>query len=196
MINVLFKIIDFCFSAGQKKFIVFGKSAYWSHKKENSFSKQSLKSAVRFLIAECHFTIGNIVFTQTTGIPMGIDPALFCVNLYLYNFEKDYVGLLIHNDKRMASKFHGMYRFIDDLCAINDGNQFDTSKKDIYPPELELKREHHGEHATFLDLDISIKDGQFSYKLYDKRDAFPFSIVRTPHLSSNIPEFVLWQIQV
>ena len=92
----------------------------------------------------------------------------------------------------MACKFHGMYRFIDDLCAINDGNQFDTSNKDIYPPELELKREHHGEHATFLDLDISIKDGQFSYKLYDKRDAFPFSIVRMPHLSSNIPEFVFY----
>ena len=193
LINVLFKIIDFCFSAGQKKFInVFGKSAYWSHNKENSFSKQSLKSAVRFLIAECHFTIGNIVFTQTIGIPMGIDPAPFWANLYLYNFEKDYIESLIHNDKRMAGKFHGMYRFIDDLCAINDGNQFDTSNKDIYPPELELKREHHGEHATFLDLDISIKDGQFSYKLYDKRDAFPFSIVRMPHLSSNIPEFVFY----
>ena len=27
----------------------------------------------------------------------------------------------------------------------------------------------------------------FMYKLFDKRDAFPFSIVRMPDLSSNIP---------
>ena len=36
--------------------------------------------------------------------------------------------------------------------------------------------------ATFLELDIMIWADIFVYKLYDKRDAFPFSIVR-----SNIP---------
>ena len=59
--------------------------------------------------------------------------------------------------------------------------------KDIYPEELELKLEHHGTHATFLDLDIEIKDGIFVYKLFDKRDAFSFDIVRMPFICSNIP---------
>ena len=49
-----------------------------------------------------------------------------------------------------------------------------------------MKVEHQGYHATFLDLDITVKDGIFIYKLFDKRDAFPFYIVRMPHLSSNI----------
>ena len=67
-----------------------------------------------------------------------------------------------------------------------------TSHHEIYPKELELKIEHHGDHATFLDLDITIQNGIFVYKLFDKRDKFPFFIVRMPHLSSNIPSSVFY----
>ena len=81
LINILFKVIDFAFSAGKKKYInVSGKSAYWTHNRNLSFTIHSLKSSVRFLISECHFVIGNLVFTQDIGIPMGIDPAPFWGN--------------------------------------------------------------------------------------------------------------------
>ena len=30
------------------------------------------------------------------------------------------------------------------------------------------------------------------YKLFDKRDAFPFFIVRMPYISSNIPSFIFY----
>ena len=52
--------------------------------------------------------------------------------------------------------------------------------------------EHRGNHATFLDLDITIIDDIFVYKLFDKRDKFPFFIVRMPHLCSNIPSSVFY----
>ena len=52
---------------------------------------------------------------------------------------------------------------------------------------MELKCEHLGASATFLELDILIRNNIFGYKLFDKRDAFPFSIVRMPELLSNIP---------
>lgn len=52
---------------------------------------------------------------------------------------------------------------------------------------MELKKEHEGLHATFLDLETNVDNNIFVYKLFDKRDAFPFSIVRMPYLSSNIP---------
>ena len=99
---------------------------------------------------------------------------------------------MISTDKRKALKFHGIFRFIDDLCAINDSDEFSMSHQDIYPPELELKVEHQGNHATFLDLDISVNNDGFVYKLFDKRDTFPFFIVRMPYLSSNIPEFIFY----
>ena len=47
-------------------------------------------------------------------------------------------------------------------------------------------------HATFLELDIQIVDEIFDYKLFDKRDDFPFSIVRMPDLSGNIPSFIFY----
>ena len=38
-----------------------------------------------------------------------------------------------------------------------------------------------------LNLDIIIIEGTFVYKLFGKRDCFPFSIVRMSHIESNIP---------
>ena len=64
--------------------------------------------------------------------------------------------------------------------------------KQIYPDKLELKKEHDGNSASFLHLDIRIEENQFVYKLYDKRDAFPSSIVRMPYLSSNIPKNIFY----
>ena len=83
-------------------------------------------------------------------------------------------------------------RFIDDLCPINDGNLFRSMYREIYPDELKLKIEHAASHPSFLNLDISIKDGIFVYNLFDKRDAFPFSIVRMPHKDSNMPESIFY----
>ena len=63
---------------------------------------------------------------------------------------------------------------------------------EIYPKDLALKYEHLGTSATFLELDITIRDDIFGYKLYDNRDAFPFSIVCMPNLSSNIPSSIFY----
>ena len=41
--------------------------------------------------------------------------------------------------------------------------------------------------ASHLDLDLEINDGIFNSKLYDKHEAFPFSVVRMPHRQSNMP---------
>ena len=39
-------------------------------------------------------------------------------------------------------KYHGIGRFIDDLYAINNGNEFSNFLQYIYPKELESKVEH------------------------------------------------------
>ena len=46
--------------------------------------------------------------------------------------------------------------------------------------------------ASFLDLDIKVKDGKFQVDLFDKRDSFPFTIVRMPYKSSNIPSNIFY----
>ena len=96
----------------------------------------------------------------------------------------------ISSDKIKARHFHSRKRFIDDLYAINGGGEFERSVCEIYPKELELKVKCQGDHATFLNLDETIKEGTFIYiyKLFDKRDPFPFSIKREPHVENNIPQ--------
>ena len=104
---------------------------------------------------------------------MGIDPAPFWANLYLYHYEEQFISKLITTDKARAKKFLNASRFIDDECNLNDYSEFSKSFSEIYPPELQLKCEHEGLHATFLDLDISVVNGLFVYKLFNKRDDFP-----------------------
>ena len=41
-----------------------------------------------------------------------------------------------------------------------------------------MKENEKDNVATFLDLNIKIKKGQFSTKLYDKRNVFNFSTMR------------------
>ena len=129
---------------------------------------------------------------QNIGMPMGYDPAPFWANLYLYSYETEFISNLITTDKIRARHFHATKRFIDDVAPINDGGEFGRSFSDIYPPELELKLESTGNKATFLNLDIEIENGIFRYKLFDKRDEFPFSIVRMPYRQSNMPENIFY----
>ena len=195
LINVLSEIIDFVFKGKAKHRIGFSNSSvYWTTKGKDKrfFTNSSLKEIVSFLISNCYFTVGNVIFQQIIGIPMGIDPAPFWANLFLYFYENKYIQSLISSGSKQAFLYHGIMRFIDDLCAINDNLEFNGSFKDIYPPELELKVEHLGNHATFLDIDIKIANGKFIYKLFDKRDQFPFFIVRMPHLLSNIPSSIFY----
>ena len=200
LINELHKLIDFVFEGGDRNYIKINKwgRASWGKKSKNvtGYTCHSLKVAVKHLIQNCFFTVGNTVLRQAIGIPMGIDPAPFWANLFLYAYESRFMSDLMTTDKVKARHFHSTKRFIDDLCALNDGGEFGRVYRDIYPNELDLKVEHSGVHASFLNLDITIKDGIFVYKLYDKRDAFPFSIVRMPYTSSNIPETIFYSALV
>ena len=86
----------------------------------------------------------------------------------------DLSSVQMSSDKSCAMKFRYATRFIDDECNLNDDDEFGRSFREIYPDELELKCEHQGTHATFLQLDITIRDGIAIYKLFEKRDNFSF----------------------
>ena len=58
--------------------------------------------------------------------------------------------------------------------------------KGIYPKELSLTSDNAVLKAHYLDLDLDIVHDQIEYKLFDKRDAFGFSIVNFSDLSGNI----------
>ena len=195
LIEVLNYHIDFVFKGGPKKYLGFcGNSVFWKKSKsgKSTLSRNDLKFLVRYLITNTYCIVGNLMIRQSIGIPMGIDPAPFWANLYLHRYEEIFISSQMSVNKVRARKFIHATRFIDDECNLNDCGEFSRSYKEIYPKELELKCEHQGTHATFLDIDITIVDGLFIYKLFDKRDDFPFSIVRMPDLTGNIPDHVFY----
>ena len=195
LITVLNHHIDFVFDGGPKKYLGFnGNKVFWkkSRSGKGTLSRNDLKFLVKYLITNTFCIVGNLVIEQSIGIPMGIDPAPFWANLYLHHYEEKFISTQMTLDKTRARKFVHANRFIDDECNLNDCGEFSRSHKEIYPKELELKCEHTGTKATFLDLFIEIIDGTFIYKLFDKRDDFPFSIVRMPDLSGNIPMHVFY----
>ena len=87
----------------------------------------------------------------------------------------------------VARKFGNIFRFIDDLIAINDGNEFENHYNEIDPSELILKKENtsHTE-TTFLDLHLCINKVQIQTSLYDKRNSYNLNVGRFPYKSSTI----------
>ena len=124
-----------------------------------------------YLLLNCYFTVGPKIFCRIIGIPMGSDSAPFFANLFLYFYESKWMNELKKNDLIKARKICNIFRFIDDLNSINDGGEFESNYSNIYPEELQLGKENTDKHeASFLDLNIKIKDRKFHFGLFDKRD--------------------------
>ena len=120
---------------------------------------------------------------------MGTDCAPFLANLFLYSYESEWICRKSENKEfDVLKKFQHCFRYIDDLLCINNDQMMDTVTTEIYPPELSLTSDDATAQANYLDLSIEIKSGKIHTSLFDKRDAFGFTIVNFPDLSGNIPE--------
>ena len=106
---------------------------------------------------------------------MRSDPARFFANLFLFICESRWLKSIKNTNYGVARKFGNIFRFIDDLIAINDGNEFENHYNEIYPSELTLKKENisHTE-TTFLNLHLCINEGQIQTSLYDKKELLQF----------------------
>ena len=77
--------------------------------------------------------------------------------------------------------------YLDDLLNI-DNLYFEGMVNQIYPSELQLNKANISDtEAPFLDLHLSVANGFFSSKIYDKRDDFDFDIVNFPFLDGDVP---------
>ena len=171
---------------------IYSSSARWTNNPRSdtiSVDEELLQEMLNYLIDNVYFTVGKQVFRQTIGIPMGTDCAPFLANLFLYYYEFKYMDRMCKENYSLAKKLSFTWRYIDDLITLNSDGYFDEIRTDIYPESLKLNKENADDsHASFLDLNITVKNEIFHTSLYDKRDAFSFNIVNFPDLSGNIPK--------
>ena len=90
LIDVLGKLVDSTFNDTTRQFMSVGlKRAYWVkgvRGKKFKYDATIIKECIRYLISNAFFRVGNLVFRQIIGIPMGSDPAPFFANLFLFFF--------------------------------------------------------------------------------------------------------------
>ena len=67
---------------------------------------------------------------------MRSDTAPFLANLFLFLYEYKRLKSIKNANYEAARKFGNIFRFIDDLIATNDANEFENDYKEIKPPEL------------------------------------------------------------
>ena len=118
-------------------------NAWWSDTPstasyKTSIRENSLIEMMEYLIDNIYITVGNKVFRQQVGIPMGTDCAPLLANLFLFYYEYQYMKNLVKDNLQAATKFNGTMRYIDDLLTLNNSG-FASKIPDIYPPELDLK---------------------------------------------------------
>jgi len=183
-------VVTKAFKGGTNQFIRVSKdNASWNSSRSNTtFCKEHIYLLIDYVIDNSFFRLGNIVYRQIIGIPMGVDPAPQMANLYLYYYEALYMERLTKEDYSKAIKFNNTSRFIDDLGTLNNDGILVKEKDKIYPKEMILNEENaDDQRGTFLDIEAEVIDKKFQTKTYDKRDDYSFEIVNYPDLSGNIP---------
>ena len=163
------------------------------------FDRQSAKEAVAFLVHHAYLVVGDQVFRQIRGIPMGIGPAMYMANLYLFQYEhaffKDAFTVMAAAQTRaqencvaLALKpFAYTSRFADDMAVMTyhtrhevEGLFYTDQSRNgihgIYPRSLNLKSSTVGVGRIMEFLDITAAPshengivGPIRTSLYDKR---------------------------
>ena len=119
---------------------------------------------------------------------MGSDPASFFANLFLFFYESRRLKSIKNTNYGVVIKFGNIFRFIDDVIAINDGNEFENCFNEIFPPEVILKKKNTSRVETFfLELLLCTNEGQIQTSLYDKKNSYNFNVVRFSYKSNTIP---------
>ena len=121
---------------------------------------------------------------------MGTSAGPHIANIYLHQFEHEYFKILYEsNRKGDLAKMENIFRFQDDLLALNDDGFLESVLSLIYPPEMVVNKTNISVcKSTFLDLQISIYRGKFLVKLYDKRRDYSFEVISYPFLDGNVPK--------
>ena len=199
--NNLKELIDEAFSVRGAQYISCNSrgKCCWSNERKYDINvdKSQLTDMINYLVDNIYVSVGNKIFRQHIGIPMGTDCAPVLANLYLFRLEYKYdinvdksqlidminyleykfMKKLLKTNLSKARLFSNTFRYIDDLLTLNNPS-FGNVIGDIYPPELVLKEttEKSG-LVSYLDVGISVRNGQYNTTVYDKRDSFNFKML-------------------
>ena len=95
----------------------------------------------------------------------------------------------------VLKQFNYTYRYIDDITIINGNGALDKYMKDIYHKSLTLVKVNTNTNiADVLDITIEFDKCKCTTSTFDKRRNFNFTIVNFPHINSNVPQNMCYNV--
>ena len=82
-----------------------------------------------------------------------------------------------------------------DIHVVNF-EDFGLLAEEIYPRSLVLNKSNISgtSNSAFLDLNVSVIDGNFRIKVYNKTDDYDFRVITFPYLESNILTSICYSV--
>jgi len=149
----------------------------WTWTSSEGLSLEELMERIEALLANLFVCNGSQLRQQVIGLPMGTNCAPQLANLYCYSVECRYM------DQHPTCPAHDLtFRFIDDFLTFAAEA---LPSQDDY--EMAYAETTSQDCCHFLGMRIALEDGRLRMSILDKRDTFPFQLMKYPSAMSDIP---------
>ena len=193
VLSSMFFLIDLLFKNCGKNFVVintqrskFGAPAFYSndqraYRNRIVLDKTGAKEIIYTLINEAYVKVGNKIFKQISGIPMGSNVSPLIADLVLSVMEFKFMEM---PNVQIPAKAV-LCRYLDDILAINIdiANMIDNA----YATELEINEETGiNQKVSYLDMQFDLDENIITP--YNKTKVFKFEVIRAYHETSCVPK--------
>jgi len=145
-------------------------------------TRERIMKWIKYLLEHLYVKVGDNIYRQEIGVPMGTSCSPFLANLTLFMFEFEWFSEQIsrlrpwHLRRReQLMRLAFCTRYIDDLWnPLMEEATFRSVTAQMYPDWLPLgEPEARGQEINYLDMSIEHNNdtSKWSSKLYDKREA-------------------------
>lgn len=150
--------------------------------------KEELIDMVVQAVQQNWVLIGNELFQQTKGVPMGSNSSPDIASLTLSWLEFEHFN---KQSVQQLNRHNRIFRYIDDILAVNI-TDFMGLAKSVYGNDLPLEQTNtDATSCAFLDLDINCENTRLRISVYDKTRDFDFTVLKYPMPDSNISQRVI-----
>jgi hypothetical protein len=160
------------------------------------YSAGELTRLVRILVEHTFIQNGDSIRRQSTGLPMGTNPAPQLADLTCFEFEARAMDNLCMEEPQTAQAFANTFRYIDDTLALANASfeegvtlvGQDPVRHPIYPPSLSLNRtSDSGRSVDYLGMTISRRQNGIVTRVSNSTQRLPVAKLNFPDLSGNFP---------
>ena len=113
--------------AGKSKWVFVHKVPLHPGAAETYMDAPRVKDLITLIVKEAYVQVGDAIFRQMKGIPMGVNPACYFANLYLFMYELAFFERLLvfetHTSRRVCEAFRFAGRLIDDVDIMTHENK-------------------------------------------------------------------------